>query len=258
MKTIIFFDLDNTIHSTKNQIIPGQTVKLLLELANLPNTYLGIATGRNEAKVSMLGSLLDLFTYKIFINGAIAYKNNELVYNNAINKEEIKNVISLAEKKDISVGFVCKIDEYITTYNDQVHININSFNIKKPEVKPDIYLSEDVYQLWLFTSDKDYIDSIKNQINLDLHPWHKEGYDLVDRKSNKALAIKELLKGEEDYRLIAVGDGHNDIQMVEMADIGIAMSNSGFLELKEKADYIAPHIDDNQLYDFFKSIKILP
>ena len=36
------------------------------------------------------------------------------------------------------------------------------------------------------------------------------------------------------------------------------MNKYTFLELKEKADYIAPHIDDNQLYDFFKSIKILP
>ena len=44
--------------------------------------------------------------------------------------------------------------------------------------------------------------------------------------------------------------------MIEMADIGIAMNNSGFSKLKEKADYIAPNIEDDQLYDFFKSIKI--
>ena len=42
-----------------------------------------------------------------------------------------------------------------------------------------------------------------------------------------------------------------------MADIGIAMGNSRFFELKEKADHIAPHIELDQLYDFFKSLNLV-
>lgn len=258
MKKIIFFDLDNTLHSTQEHKIPDQTIKLMKKIASMPNTYLGLATGRGPSKVEMLDEYRDLFTYRVFINGSIAYKNDELVYENPLKIADIERVLKIGADRNLSIGMVSNNAEYVTFMDRSVDTSMKSFNGKLPVVDPLAYKNVPVYQLWLFTTDQALLDGIveENQ-KLVCYPWHRGGADLVDPSTNKAIAIAKLLEHETDYQLITVGDGHNDIGMIELADIGIAMDNSRFDELKEKADFIAPHVDRDQLYDFFKEIKII-
>lgn len=256
MKKIVFFDLDNTIHSTKNKVIPTETIKLLKDLSSKPNVELGLATGRSPSKVFLLGDLIKLFKYKVYLNGAVAYDCNQLVYDNPIDINEIEKVITYSDIHDVTVGFVALDKEYITKQNEDVDYGMKDFNDILPIINEKIYLEQPIYQLWLFSKDKEDLENVSKLTNLNSYSWHHGGADLVDSKTNKAIAIKKLLKDKKDYQLIAVGDGHNDIEMIKLADIGIAMGNTGFSELKEKADYIAPHIDDNQLYSFFDKLKI--
>lgn len=231
MKKIIFFDLDNTIHDKTRGIIPSETLKLLKHLYNEPNTYLGLATGRGPYKIEMIEEISNLFTYKIFINGAIAYDNNILKYKNPLSDDLVKEIVRRSNIENVKAGLVAHDKEFLGDDN--------------------LNFSEEIFQVWLFTKDLIKINKINDSLNLVVHPWHKDGADLVDIKTNKAIAIKKLLENEKDYKLICVGDGHNDIDMIEIADIGIAMDNSGFPILKEKAQFIAPHIDKNELYEFF-------
>lgn len=257
MKKIIFFDLDNTLHSTNLKEIPSQTLKLMEKIANTPNMYLGLATGRGPKKIPMLEKYEHLFTYKVFINGAIAYKNNKRVYNNPLKIEDIEQVLSLVDDSKVTIGFVAENTEYVTQHSEEIDYGMKDFDLNLPEIKKDAYKHMDVYQLWIFAKDNKDVEKIAIQTRLLCYPWHNGGSDLVDPNTNKAFAIAKLLENETNYQLITVGDGHNDIKMIEMADIGIAMSNSRFTELKEKADYIAPHVDSNQLYDFFKKLNII-
>lgn len=257
MKKIIIFDLDNTIYSSKQKKVLPETLKLLKELSATPNVLLGVATGRPQSKIMLDNETLSLFTYKIFINGAVAYKDNTLIYQNPINKDTVKEMYNLAKDLDIVVGYVGLDEEYISKIDDKVDLGIKKVTTPLPIAKSDLYLNMPVYQFWIFTEEREQLRPIlTNKTKLSYYNWHTGGFDLVDNNTNKASAIKELLKEEKNYQLITVGDGHNDIKMIEMADVGIAMNNSGFSELKEKADFIAPNIEDDQLYDFFKSIKI--
>ena len=45
--------------------------------------------------------------------------------------------------------------------------------------------------------------------------------------------------------------------MIEVADIGIAMANSRFDELKEKADLVGPCVSDDLLCEFLEKHKII-
>jgi hydroxymethylpyrimidine pyrophosphatase-like HAD family hydrolase len=91
----------------------------------------------------------------------------------------------------------------------------------------------------------------------DVFPWHKDGADFIYPSINKSFGIQKVLDQEEKCLLICVGDGANDVKMIEMADIGIAMGNTRFNLLKEKARHIAPSIEVDKLYDFFKSINLI-
>ena len=60
--------------------------------------------------------------------------------------------------------------------------------------------------------------------------------------------IQKVLEhyGIRREEIIAFGDGENDMDMLQFAGIGVAMGNAG-PEVKEAADYVTEHIDEDGL-----------
>ena len=84
------------------------------------------------------------------------------------------------------------------------------------------------------------------QININTsRPFYLE---FVDSGASKALALQKLGKhlGIARRQMIAVGDGLNDISMIEYAGLGVAMENSN-PEVIEKADYVTLSNDNDGL-----------
>jgi Cof subfamily protein (haloacid dehalogenase superfamily) len=258
MKTVIIFDVDNTIYNNKLGIVPPQTLRLLDELSKKEDVILGLATGRGFTKLDIVEEVLHYFQYKILINGSVVYKDNQMIYDYPIKTEDIKEVIEITKGDDFNIGMVGIFDEAVNYWDERVSYGMKALRGIFPKVDENYYLNHQIYQLWMFADEEEKIINVTKRLpKFKVYPWHKGGADLVYEFMNKAYGIKIALKDIGDYQLICVGDGANDIQMIEMADIGIAMNNTRFSELKEKADFIAPHIMEDQLYDFFKSIHLI-
>ena len=258
MTTIIFFDVDNTIYNNTLGLIPEQTKKLIFELSKKENVILGLATGRGLSKLSIIESILPCFTYKVLVNGGVVIKNNDIIYNEPIEKKDVKEVIDIATSEKLSVGMVGLYDDAVNIWDEKVEKGMTLLRGIAPKVDANFYLNYPVYQLWLFGENEQTLLKMGERIpKFKSYPWHYGGADFTYAYINKSYGIKKALELEQDYRLICVGDGANDIMMIEMADIGIAMNNTRFPELKEKADHIAPHIMEDQLYTFFKSIHLI-
>lgn len=69
----------------------------------------------------------------------------------------------------------------------------------------------------------------------------KVNVEIIPSDVNKAVAIKEYI-GNEDYYVIAIGDGDNDIPMFEVADYKIAMGNATE-SLKQISDVVVNDVD---------------
>jgi peptidyl-prolyl cis-trans isomerase B (cyclophilin B) len=258
MKTIIFFDVDNTIYNNALGKIPKQTIKLLKELSMKEDVILGLATGRGFKKLEIIRDVLPYFTYKVLINGAVIYKNDKLVYDFPILTEDILEVLDIAQGTDFNVGMVGIDDEAVNYWDERVGYGMKTLRGIFPKVDENFHLNNKIYQLWIFADDEFRIMELAKDIKkFQVYPWHKGGADFIYPNTNKSFGIKKAIENETDYQLICVGDGANDVKMIEMADIGIAMSNTRFEELKEKAKHLAPHIKEDQLYDFFKSINLI-
>lgn len=255
IRTIIFFDVDNTIFSNAEGIVPDDTKRLLSELSERKDVTLGLATGRGNTKLSVIRDVLGFFTYRILINGAVVYRNDEIIYDQPICPADIEEVL---ESVGCSVGMVGLESEAVNVFDEKVALGMREIRGNVPVVDPSFYRKNKVYQMWIFTEHEKDMAIIENKLNkFSLYPWHKGGADFIYRDINKADGIRRALDGETDYRLICVGDGANDVRMIEMADIGIAMANSRFPELKEKADHIAPHVLEHRLYAFFKTLNLI-
>ena len=68
--------------------------------------------------------------------------------------------------------------------------------------------------------------------------------DFLPKGTSKASAIKHLKEYYHCDRVIAFGDGLNDLSMLEKAGIGIVMDNASE-EVKKYADYITLSCDDD-------------
>jgi len=258
MKTIIFFDVDNTVYNNTLGIIPDQTRRLLKELSAKPDVILGLATGRGFKKLEIIADVIPLFTYLVLINGSVVYKHGEIMYEYPILTEDIEEVLEITKGNDFNVGMVGLEDEAVNYWDERVGYGMKALRGISPKVDVDFYKKNHIYQLWMFADHEEMILNVAKQITkFRVYPWHKGGADFVYPFMNKAHGIEKALEHETDYRLICIGDGANDIQMIEMADIGIAMNNTRFSELKEKADHVAPHIMEDQLYAFFQKLNLI-
>lgn len=258
MKTAIFFDVDNTIYCHKNHKIPEQTKKLLSLLSEQEDVVLGLATGRGLRKLEIINDVLPYFTYKVLLNGAYVLKNDEVIYDLPIDQNDIIDVLKLTKDQDINIGMI-GIDDEAVNYMDQSFLDgMKSLRDIRPNINEKFYEQHKVYQLWMFaTKEEDIFKAAKLMPNFRVFPWHAGGADFTYPHVNKAYGIKKCLEVDRIDRLICIGDGANDVDMIELADIGIVMDNTRFQELKEKADYIAPHIHEDQLYDFFKKLNLV-
>lgn len=258
MKRLFVFDLDHTIFShTQKKILPN-TVKLLKKISEDENNYLAFATGRGPHRMDkILDQVIDCFQFHIYINGALAYDRNKIIYDNHFDKKLALKIYNKAKKLNIPAGLISKNSEYITLVNEDVLNNIADFSqgvFKKVDKLP----NDDIYQFWIFTFEKEKQKEIIDlSSNLRAYYWKTGGFDLVSKHINKVLPIKKIKELYQIDQVIAIGDGLNDIDMIEYADLGIALDNSASNLVKEKADLIAPSIDQDLLLDFFLQRKII-
>jgi hydroxymethylpyrimidine pyrophosphatase-like HAD family hydrolase len=167
-------------------------------------------------------------------------------------------VIEAIKDININLGMVNDTTDCILYHDQRVIDSMNALRIVHPLVNPNFHLEQTVYQMWIFADDIKDIQYVESKLpKFKCYPWHVGGADFIYPHVNKASGIKTLKSLDPFDRLVVVGDGMNDLSMIEYADIGIAMGNARDDILKEKAQHVAPHIKEDKLYDFFKSIGLL-
>jgi hydroxymethylpyrimidine pyrophosphatase-like HAD family hydrolase len=158
-----------------------------------------------------------------------------------------------------ALGMVSESEDVLIKEDQRIREAIKTLHAIQPIVDETFHTHQDIYQMWVFGNNNEEIFKIAQKLpQFKCFLWHEGGADFIYAHIDKAYGIKKLRDIDPFDRLIAVGDGPNDISMIEYADIGIAMGNAKDPLLKEKAQLIAPDIKENTLFDFFKNNQLLP
>jgi Cof subfamily protein (haloacid dehalogenase superfamily) len=253
-KRLFFFDIDETLYSNKKKSILPQTKKLILKLSQMPNTILGIATGRNYRNLNAIQELLPLFQYFVLMNGSLTISDGKIIDEAPIPKEYIEEVHTRIQNYKMMVTSIGINDAglFFDAQKDDMNLVKEYKKNLDFEIDNQFYLKEKIYLLIIVGADKDkFLLLFKDIDYFNICVW-KNHIDLTFKGVNKYYGIKKIKDKYPDHQLICMGDGSNDIEMLKAADIGIAMGNSLYHKVKEVADIVSPNIDDDKMYDFYE------
>lgn len=256
----IFFDIDGTLVSKKTKVY-SDSVKATLEKLREKGIYIFVATGRHVLEIEN-EHLLDglYFDAYITLNGQYCFNKKEVIYQNTINKEDIKNIISQIDISPYPCMFIEKDMMYINMINEKVIYAQQSVHTALPPVK-DIHraLENPIYQIVSYVDEKEAkIYPLSVLKHCKATRWNSYGIDIIPDNGSKNMGIKKVL---EYYRIplentMAFGDGENDIEMLKYAAIGIAMGNAQE-NVKKAADYVTDSVENDGVAKALKHFNLI-
>ncbi len=267
MIKLLAIDMDGTLLNEEKHIDTPQ--KEAVQKAIEAGIKVVLCTGRPLFGVLPVYGELELEKYNldeyvILNNGCSLRKttNWELLDNKEITREDVIYLDKLRKGYNLDLT-VSNDDDYFVVGDKANKYTIEDGKLVYVDIKPisleeatsgkhtffkSMYLGEEE-EIQRFKNDnenllKDKYDAVLSQIHI---------FEMLPFGTNKAAALKELAEklGIEREEIMTIGDGNNDVEMLEFAGIGIAMGN-GTESAKKAANYVT---DTNENHGVAKAIE---
>jgi Cof subfamily protein (haloacid dehalogenase superfamily) len=195
----------------------------------------------------------------ITANGGYVKHNQNVIHKVPMDKNIIREVIEFANKEENGMSFYTEEfsmngvsnDEVLTALQETLSLNeypkTNSMNYE-----------QEVFLMCLFANDETVEKYINNFPHLTFKRWHPFVLNVLQEEVSKSLAILKTLEyfGIDKSEALAFGDGENDIDMLELVGLGIAMGN-GSEKLKEVADFVTKKASKDGIEYALKKFSII-
>lgn len=259
MYRMIVSDLDGTLLNSKNQISPGnlQAVRKLEE----KGVEFVAATGRSDVMTKPYIRELPNVNIVIGCDGAVIrnIKTGEILYENVLSPQMCKRTFQICREyglqyyvftKDFLVGDDPSNERLLIhkKFNETV-VREDQIPIQFVENLENYTKNHKVYKIVASHQRSEYLDQvaevIKKRTDGDAVRSGKRVLAIKAKGVSKAAALKKLAKQRNISmdEIVAFGDEVNDIDMLRVAGLGIAMENAD-QKVKEAADLVA---DSNDL-----------
>ena len=267
MIKLLAIDMDGTLLNEEKHIDTPQ--KEAVQKAIEAGIKVVLCTGRPLFGVLPVYGELELEKYNldeyvILNNGCSLRKttNWELLDNKEITREDVVYLDKLRKGYNLDLT-VSNDDDYFVVGDKANKYTIEDGKLVYVDIKPisleeatsgkytffkSMYLGEEE-EIQRFKNDnenllKDKYDAVLSQIHI---------FEMLPFGTNKAAALKELAEklGIEREEIMTIGDGNNDVEMLEFAGTGIAMGN-GTESAKKAANYVT---DTNENHGVAKAIE---
>lgn len=244
----IFFDIDGTLASFKTHQIPDSTFYTLNKLKD-NGIKLFIATGRGKDGLDILQGFP--FDGYITLNGQYCFTNDELIYENTIDSQDIQALLEYLKEKPFPCGFTEEHTKYFNMRNHLVdEIHAITHNDDHPARDCSQVIHKKIYQCMCFVDENEEKELLKVMPHCHASRWYPTFCDISPIGGSKQHGIDEFLKHYhiDLSQTMAFGDGGNDIPMLKHVAISVAMGNASD-EVKAIADYITDDVDHDGIFN---------
>lgn len=260
---LVFLDIDGTLVDKLETIHPS-TIKAV-ELARANGHRLFISSGRYRGIMPRCLAPLN-FTDGVFAAGANVICDDKVIFNSTFSPDAYDRIVnSLISHNALTVIETFENDTLLgETYRDEFAMMrswILSLGGKLLEHTPKgaENVGKFVYKAADCTNEQlqSELADICNVITLS-YPDSSTGGEIMQKGINKSVGIKKLLEylGADAADTIAIGDGCNDIEMLDFCGASVAMGNAPDI-VKAHADIITDRIDNDGLYKAFETLGLI-
>lgn len=253
---MIAVDLDGTLTNSQKEI-SAHTRDALIDIQKKGMTVV-LATGRPINGAVALSQELELDVYGGYIlafNGGLIQncRTGEAVFQKEIPAEYIPQLGAASRKYQLPI-VTYHGDDILTEDTMDKYVRLEAGINKMPVKEVHDFSTEINFPVTkcLMVGDGWYLEEIlpgmKKEFGGRLNIFRSEPYfmEITPLGVHKAAGLEALLKyiGISREEMIAVGDGYNDISMIEFAGLGVAMDNAQ-PDVKAVADIITDTNDND-------------
>lgn len=253
---ILALDIDGTL-TTSDKIITKETKEAVIRLQENGIKVI-IASGRSEYGFRHIVDELEFVkfgSYVMSFNGGriINCATGEIVYDNPLALTYLPEIYEIAVENNLGIiGYEndCLISGNGIDKYQEYDAWACKMKLKEVENFP-VYFKKP-FNKCLLTGEPEHLrevlDNVRKRFEGRLNIFLSEEFfiEVLPDNVHKAAALESFIHklGVDRKELICIGDGANDITMIEYAGMGVAMANSNPL-LIDKADYITDSNDNN-------------
>ena len=244
---LVVTDLDGTLLNPQHTVSPR--VEAAIKAVMAKGIPVVIATGKTRYSARHLIKLFNLKTMGIYLQGmTLTDEHGTVLHRVDLDKNIAREVLDYAEANDFAR--VCSIysgeDLYCKALIPQIEVLIK-FGEPMPVPVGDLYpiIESKPLNKVHFYDHPDRIAALKTALEKMLHNRAKvvtatyEILEVFPLHTSKGAMLERLLPmlNIDRANMLAIGDGENDLEMLQMAGLGIAMGNA-MPRLKEVAKVI--------------------
>lgn len=252
-----FFDVDGTLLSHKTKQVP-ESARKALDALRAAGIRCVVSTGRTIREMGKLPMDGVTFDGYITMNGQLILdENREKLYGMPLEGEAKAMVLKLFQEKQFPVILVEPERLYVNFVDKKVTEVQAAISSKVPPVGE--YEGAELYQACVYLTREEEGVLAPVMHLCDMSRWHPGGVDLIAKGGGKRTAILRYLElyGIKAEETIAFGDGENDMGMLGLAGIGVAMGNAEE-KVKKIADYVTDDIDEDGLANALRQYDLIP
>lgn len=249
----VFFDIDGTLAAIGSHTIPEST-KTALRRLKAQGISVVLSTGRHVMETEQENLISDLvFDGAVWMNGQLCELGGQVIWENHIPGAQLKALKEFLERKGRSCVFLEKDEMYCNLIDERMRKEQEKIGTAVPPVKDldSIKIEErKVYQAIPFITQQEEAELLEVLPGCRITRWGEEVVDLIAGEAGKEQGIRAIYTamGITADEVMAFGDGENDISMLELAGIGVAMGNA-IEEVKATADYVTDDIEQDGIYN---------
>ncbi len=251
---LIASDIDGTLLNSKLQLSPRN--KAALRAALDAGVHFVLATGKTRGAGAFITDQLNHSAHGIFMQGLILYdEDGNILYQLALKPDTARQVIAYAEERGFAIIAYSSSRIMIHERDEALIAGIGRYHEPDPEIVGpllDIVATTSINKIMII-GEPSAVTALRSELDARLGASIRlvqaglpQMLEILPPGGSKGAALRVLLErlNIPAEQVMAMGDAENDMEMLELAGIGVAVGNAD-PRLKAVAQAVVATNDDD-------------